>query len=85
VAPRGTRVEHYEAIAAFYGLRLIEDLGTPNIPDFVVYHSARRAAHYGLAAMKMRERPRRRSGRAALESLAASAVCAPVTSLPTPA
>ena len=82
MAPRGTRVEHYEAIAAFYGLRLLEDLVAPTVPDFVIYHAARRAAHYASAALKMRERPRR-PRRAVLQGMVVPDCTAATTSVPT--
>lgn len=83
MAPRGTRVEHYEAIAAFYGLRLLDDLHSPRVPEFVIYHAARRAAHYGLAAIRMRERPRRRAVRPT--ALGAFVEVGTSTSAPSPA
>ncbi len=59
MARRGTRADQYLAIAAFYGGALVEDLHDPRIPDFVIVHGARRAAHYALAGMAIREKQRR--------------------------
>jgi hypothetical protein len=55
-----TRAEHYRAIAEFYGRVLAEDINDPRIPDFVLAHSARRAAHFALQAMRLTERRPRR-------------------------
>ncbi len=56
---RGSRAEQYLAIAAFYGGALVEDLHDPRIPDFVIVHGARRAAHYALAGLAISEKQRR--------------------------
>jgi hypothetical protein len=61
LAPRGTRAEHYRAIAAFYGTRLVEDILNPNVPEFVIQRDARRTAHYALAAVELAARPRRKA------------------------
>jgi len=60
VAPRGTRADHYRAIAAFYGSRLVEDIFNPNVPEFVIQQDARRAVHYALTALGLEARPRRK-------------------------
>jgi hypothetical protein len=62
VARRGTRAEQYFAIAAFYGVELIEDLHNPNVPEFVLVHAARRAAHYALTALSLQEKRSRKAG-----------------------
>jgi hypothetical protein len=56
VSSKATRSEHYLAIAEFYGRMLVEDMRDTNIPEFVLAHSARRAAHFALAAMRLAER-----------------------------
>lgn len=56
MARRGTRGEQYAAIAAFYGRELAEDLHNPTVPEFVLVHKARRAAHYGLTALRLEKR-----------------------------
>ncbi len=58
--PKATRAEHYRAIAEFYGKMLAEDINDPRIPDFVLAHSARRAAHFALEAIRLTERRPRR-------------------------
>lgn len=60
MAPRGSRSDHYRAIAGFYGTRLIEDICNPNVPEFVILQEARRAAHYASAALGLEARPRRK-------------------------
>lgn len=62
MARRETAAEQYAAIAAFYGSGLVEDLHDPRVPDFVLVHDARRAAHYALRAMRLFEK---REGRTA--------------------
>lgn len=59
--PKATRAQHYRAIAEFYGRMLLEDIKDPSIPDFVLAHSARRASHFALAALRLTDRPRGRS------------------------
>lgn len=59
MAPRGTRADHYHAIAGFYGSRLIEDILNPNVPEFVIQRDARLVAHYAITALKLAARPRR--------------------------
>lgn len=59
MAPRGSRADHYRSIAGFYGLRLIDDILNPHVPEFVIQSDARRVAHYGLMAIKLAEKPRR--------------------------
>ncbi len=61
MAPRGTRADHYRAIAGFYGSRLIEDIFNPNVPEFVILQDARRAVHYALSALGLEARPRRQA------------------------
>ena len=56
VSSKATRAEHYRSIAEFYGRMLVEDIADPKIPDFVLAHSARRAAHFALAAIRLAER-----------------------------
>lgn len=60
MAPRGSRSDHYRAIAGFYGSRLIEDIFNPNVPEFVILQEARRAGHYALTALGLEARPGRR-------------------------
>jgi len=73
VARRGTRAEQYFAVAAFYGVELVESLGNPNIPEFVLVQRARRAAHYALTAMLLEEkRARKAKGHLFRSSWAAS-------------
>ena len=60
MASRGTRADHYRAIAAFYGSRLIEDLCNPNVPEFVIQADARRVAHCALAALAFAAKPSRK-------------------------
>ncbi len=57
---RETRAEQYAAVAAFYGVGLIEDLHDARVPDFVIVHGARRAAHYGLTALRLFEQRKAR-------------------------
>jgi len=56
VARRGTRSEQYFQIAAYYGIELVESLHNPQIPEFVIVHAARRAAHYALTALSLEEK-----------------------------
>lgn len=56
MARRGSRADQYLAIAAFYGVELIQDMHNPHVPEFVVQHAARRAAHYALTALRLREK-----------------------------
>lgn len=65
MARRGTRVEQYQAIAGYFGGALVEGLSDPRIPDFVLVHEARRAAHYALTALAIEEKRRRKPGRRA--------------------
>jgi hypothetical protein len=67
VARRGTRSEQYFQIAAYYGVELIESLHNPHVPEFVIVHAARRAAHYALTALALQEK---RSRKAAANLLA---------------
>jgi hypothetical protein len=53
VARRGTRSEQYFQIAAYYGIELVETLHDPQVPEFVIVHAARRAAHYALTALSL--------------------------------
>jgi hypothetical protein len=53
VARRGTRSEQYFQIAAYYGFELVENLHDPHVPEFVIVHAARRAAHYALTALSL--------------------------------
>lgn len=66
MARRGTRAEQYFAIAAFYGVELIQDLNNPRVPEFVIVHAARRAAHYALTALRLEEQHGRKSPAPAL-------------------
>ena len=59
VARRGNRTDQYLAVASFYGAKLAEDLLNPALPEFVLEVAARRAAHYALTGMRMREKARR--------------------------
>jgi hypothetical protein len=61
LAPRGSRADHYRAIAGFYGTRVGEDILNPNVPEFVILHDARRAVHYALCALGLEARPRRKA------------------------
>ena len=61
MARRGTRTEQYFAVAAFYGTELVESLQDPNIPEFVLVTSARRAAHYALTALSLQEKRARKA------------------------
>jgi hypothetical protein len=56
VSSKATRSQHYLAIAEFYGKMLVEDLQNATIPEFVLVHAARRAAHFALVAMRLAER-----------------------------
>lgn len=67
MARRGTRTEQYFAIAAFYGEELSETLHNPNVPEFVVVHAARRAAHYALTAITLQEKRQRKLSRSSLQ------------------
>jgi hypothetical protein len=82
LAPRGTRAEHYRAIAAFYGSRLVEDISNPNVPDFVIQRDARHAAHYALAAIALAARPRRSKTPAAGPAHRAAWLMSPEGGLP---
>lgn len=61
MARRETKGEQYLAIAAFYGSALAENLHDSKIPEFVLVHEARRAAHYALTALRIDEKRRRKS------------------------
>lgn len=61
MARRGTRGEQYAAIAAFFGSELAEELRNPIVPEFVLVHKARQAAHYGLTALRLEKRSPRPS------------------------
>lgn len=61
MARRGSRVEQYLAIAAFYGAELIQDMHNPHVPEFVIEHAARRAAHYALTALELRDKSSRKA------------------------
>lgn len=56
---KATRSEHYLAIAGFYGSQLAEDIRNPHVPEFVIAHEARRAAHFALAGIRLQECRRR--------------------------
>jgi hypothetical protein len=56
VSSKATRSEHYLAIAEFYGRMLVEDIQNPTIPEFVLMHAARRAAHFALVSVRLAER-----------------------------
>ena len=56
MARRGTRSEQYFQIAAYYGVELVENLHNPHVPEFVIVHAARRAAHYALTALALQEK-----------------------------
>lgn len=58
VPSKATRSQHYLNIAEFYGRMLVEDLRDPRIPEFVLAHSARRAAHFALVGLRLAERRR---------------------------
>jgi hypothetical protein len=58
VSSKATRSQHYLNIAGFYGRMLVDDLRDPRIPDFVLAHSARQAAHFALVGMQLAERRR---------------------------
>jgi hypothetical protein len=60
VARRDTRTEQYFAIAGYYGIELIGQMNDPRVPEFVIVHAARRAAHYALAARSLEEKRSRR-------------------------
>lgn len=64
MARRGTRAEQYFAIAAFYGVEVIENLHNPYVPEFVIVHGARRAAHFALAALALEDKSRRKARQA---------------------
>lgn len=78
LTPRGTRADHYQAIATFYGLTLVEHLRNPNVPEFAIQSAARRAAHFALAAARLQEKGKRR--RCVLSSAAAQPVAPPTVS-----
>jgi hypothetical protein len=59
VARRANRHDQYVAVAAFYGGKVVEDLGNPEMPEFVLAGAARQAAHYALTVMRLREKLRR--------------------------
>jgi hypothetical protein len=59
VARRGTRAEQYLAVAEFYGGELLRNLRNPHVPEFVIVHAARRAAHYALTGARLQEKGRR--------------------------
>ena len=61
MARRGTKHEHYEAIAAFYGSKVAEDVSNPRVPGFAIYQAARIAGHFALEASRLRANPRRKS------------------------
>lgn len=56
MSSKAKRSDHYLAIAEFYGESLIADIRNPKVPDFVLMDSARRSAHFALAAVRMIER-----------------------------
>jgi hypothetical protein len=62
VPAKATRSQHYLAIAEFYGRMLVEDMQDPRIPEFVLAHAARRAAHFALVALRLADGRRARTG-----------------------
>jgi hypothetical protein len=58
VPSKATRSQHYLNIAEFYGRTLVEDMKDSRIPEFVLAHSARRAAHFALVGLRLAERRR---------------------------
>jgi hypothetical protein len=53
VPSKARRVEHYLAIAEFYGRQLVEDMRTLSLPDFVLVEAARRTARFALMATRL--------------------------------
>ncbi len=80
MARRGTRAQQYFQIAAYYGIELIEDLNNPHVPEFVLVHAARRAAHYALTALSLEEKGARKTWRNAPTSPSARSWFAPQVS-----
>jgi hypothetical protein len=66
------------AIAAFYGVEVIENLNNPCIPEFVIVHGARRATHFALAALA----PQQKSPRKIREAVPPAAWQSPLDTQP---